>query len=421
MYRKLRRKLSLLCCFAMAVIVMAIILCCLNISEKNMYGQEEAIFLLKANTIAYHLKTAESINIQWYRRNAAEPGNLLYLEVDHSPSALSSITLSDQELALVQDYKKDKEKQNSQAKTGQPYVAFTAGTRPFLVMEESISEKEPDIRYLYFYSLENFYQNRNLQRFRFGAIWLVSLFILYGFSQAFTAHALQPIIQNEENQKHFIAVASHELRSPLSVFKTGLSVLKNKPDTERSARIFTLMDNEMSRMERLIQDLLSLTKAGQPSMNYQFQPIRPGDLLEEIYQKYKKIAKEKQIALSLSKEGKRCCLCDPQRLEQLIIILLDNALSYTPAGQTVALRLFCSRNKCCIQVIDTGQGIPDQEKEKIFGRFYQVNASRSNKEHFGLGLSIAQEICHAHGGKITVSDTKGGGSTFTVRLPLSHK
>lgn len=410
-----------MCCFAMAVIVLAIILCCLKISEKNMYGQEEAIFLLKANAISYHLKTAESVSMQWYRRNASEPGNLLYLEVNHSPSALSSITLSARELALLQDYKKDKEKQALQANTGQSYQVFHAGTRQFLVMEESILEKEPEIRYFYFYSLDNFYQNRNLQRLRFGAIWMASLLILYGFSQAFTAHALKPVIQNEENQKHFIAVASHELRSPLSVFKTGLSVLKNKPDSEKSERIYTLMNNEMSRMERLIQDLLSLTKAGLPSMNFQFQPVWMGDLLEEIYQNYKEIAKKKQLALSLSKEDNCCCLCDPQRLEQLIIILLDNALSYTPAGQTVTLRLFCSRKKCCIQVIDTGQGIPDHEKENIFGRFYQVNASRSNKEHFGLGLSIAQEICHAHGGSITVSDTKEGGSTFTVRLPLSHK
>ena len=86
------------------------------------------------------------------------------------------------------------------------------------------------------------------------------------------------------------------------------------------------------------------------------------------------LAAEKQICLRcciptlppLQAKEDTACACDPQRMEQAVTILLDNALSYTPAGQTVALRLFCSRNKCCIQVIDTGQGIPDQEKEKIF-------------------------------------------------------
>ena len=418
MYRKLRFKLSLLCCFSTAVIVLAVLCCCLIISEKNMYGQEEALFLLKANTISYHLKTAESVSLEWYRRTAHGPDGLLYLEINQVPSALSSVTLSDKELALIQSFKKGGKKQPVQGKNGQTYLQFTANGRRFLAAEERLSEKETEIHSFYFYSLDHFYSVRNLLRLRFFVLWLVSLLILYGFSQAFTAHVLTPVIENEENQKHFIAVASHELRSPLSVFKTGLSVLKNKPDSEKSERIFTLMDNEMSRMERLIQDLLSLTKAGQPSGKDPFQSVRPGDLLEEIYQNYKETAQNRQIALTLSKEEDCCCPGDPQRIRQLIIILLDNALSYTPAGGQVSLRLFCSPSQCCIQVADTGTGIPDAEKEKIFDRFYQVNASRSSKEHFGLGLSIAREICRAHGGGISVSDTKEGGSAFTVRLPL---
>ena len=111
------------------------------------------------------------------------------------------------------------------------------------------------------------------------------------------------------------------------------------------------------------------------------------------------------------------CLCDSQRIEQTVIILLDNALSYTPSGQSITLNLYYSHKKYYLQVIDSGKGIPDSEKDKIFDRFYQVNSSHSHKEHFGLGLSIAREICRKHGGKISVSDTLGGGSTFTLSLP----
>ncbi len=102
------------------------------------------------------------------------------------------------------------------------------------------------------------------------------------------------------------------------------------------------------------------------------------------------------------------------------MILLDNALHYTPSGQKVAVRLYQQRARCYIQVIDTGIGIPDGEKEKIFDKFYQVSSSRSDKGHFGLGLAIAKEICGSHGGKLSVSDTPGGGSTFTVRLPAKR-
>ncbi len=103
------------------------------------------------------------------------------------------------------------------------------------------------------------------------------------------------------------------------------------------------------------------------------------------------------------------------------MILLDNALSYTPAGGSVDLALFRSRNRYCIQVADTGTGISDADKKKIFDRFYRSSASRSSKEHFGLGLSIAGEICKIHRAKILVTDTKGGGSTFTLRLRAPGK
>lgn len=175
----------------------------------------------------------------------------------------------------------------------------------------------------------------------------------------------------------------------------------------------------MSRMERLIQDLLCLVKMEQAALSFEFELVNLTDLVTSIYEKYFDIAKRKNISLSLLKDELcNCiCLCDAQRIEQVIIILLDNALSYTPSGQSVSLHIYQLRMKCYIQVIDTGIGITNADKEKIFDKFYQVNSSRNNKEHFGLGLSIAKEICHAHGGKISVSDTKGGGSTFTIRLP----
>ena len=181
----------------------------------------------------------------------------------------------------------------------------------------------------------------------------------------------------------------------------------------------------MSRMERLIQDLLCLVKMEQADLHFQFQPVCLTDLLQSVYEKYAPLAAEKQICLRcciptlppLQAKEDTACACDPQRMEQAVTILLDNALSYTPAGQEIALHLFGQRGKWCIQVMDTGIGIPDGEKKKIFDRFYRADPSRSQKEHFGLGLSIAKEICAAHGGKISVSDTAGGGSTFTICLP----
>ncbi len=436
MFRKAHRKLSAICCLTMAWIVLAIVLCCLHVSEKNMYGQEKALFFLQANTISSDLYASKNISMEWYKRNIGNEANTLSIETDGIPSTLTSLALSPEQQSLIQEIKKASP--NAQklpntrmvsAKIKQEFFEYSNGAEDYLVMNARFFEKEHKIDAAFLYSLAPFRQNVRLQRMLFLFIWLASLLALYLFSHLFTSRVLQPLIQNDEKQKRFIAFASHELRSPLAVFKTGLSILTQQnpslAGSDKTARIFTLMDTEMSRMERLIQDLLCLAKAEQAALHFQFQPANLADLLQSAYEKHAPIAAEKQISLTLipicsqgQPKQEPICLCDPQRIEQAVAILLDNALSYTPAGQKVTLRLLRQRGKCCIQVIDTGIGIPDREKEKIFDKFYRMDSSRSQKEHYGLGLSIAKEICHAHNGRIWASDTPGGGSTFTIRLPL---
>ncbi len=425
MLRNIQIKLSLLCCGITALLVLAIVLCCLKISEENMYGQEEALFFLKANAVSYELQTTETISINWYMRNGGAEEEILCLEVNGVLSTLSDVVLTESERMIVGEVKKYIEKNGILPMKGMffwemDYFQYGKGKQGFLVMYGTVSRQDSEITYLYLYSLSSFWQNAKTQRIWFLAVWLFSIPMVYLFSWCFTARVLQPVAQNQEKQKTFIAVASHELRSPLAVLKTGLSILKNKPDINRNTRIFSLMDCEMSRMERLIQDLLCLAKVEQAKLSIQFETVELGDLVEGIGEKYAEIAKERGISFSFLKEEgyDYGCICDFQRIEQVVIILLENALFYTPAGQSVSLRLYRQRNKCCIQVTDTGVGILDEEKEKIFDKFYRVSASRSDKEHFGLGLSIAKEICKSHGGKILVSDTKGGGSTFTIRLPV---
>lgn len=427
MFHKIQIKLSCICCLCTTLIVLFIILCCLNASEKSMYNQEKALFFLKTNTISSDLHLSESININWYMRNFTSDKNILYIEVNGAPTTLSSLILSDKDFSLISDiknYMQNKDiNQNilsNSSDINQKSFEYASENHKFLVTNTKLYESEQEIAYIYLYSLDDFYYKVKKQRILFFGIWFFSILILYLFSHIFTSKALKPVIQNDEKQRHFIAFASHELRSPLAVFKTGLSVLKNKPDTQKTERIFSLMENEMSRMERLIQDLLCLIKVENAELSFNFEYINLADLLKSIYEKYVTIAKHKNITLSLSISGdcNNDCLCDRQRMEQAIIILLDNALSYTPSGQNVSLNIYCSHKKYHIQVIDTGIGISDEDKEKIFDKFYQVDSSRKHKEHFGLGLSIAKEICFTHGGKISVNDTKGGGSTFTIKLPL---
>ena len=121
------------------------------------------------------------------------------------------------------------------------YFEYGGEGSKFLVLYGAVSEQQPCVTYLYLYSLKPFLQNVKMQRIGFFAVWLFSIPLVYLFSYGFTSHALQPVAQNHEKQKEFIAFASHELRSPLAVLKTGLSMLEHKPNSGKRERIFSLM------------------------------------------------------------------------------------------------------------------------------------------------------------------------------------
>ena len=171
-------------------------------------------------------------------------------------------------------------------------------------------------------------------------------------------------------------------------------------------------------MSRLIDDMLLLTKAGSFRWTIRKEPTELDTLLLNTFEAFEPIASEKSIRLliELPEDAVPPILCDEERVRQVLSILLHNAISYTPKGGRIRLSLTFEDKYTRILVSDNGIGIPDAEKERIFERFYRADQSRSEKGHFGLGLSIASEIISAHNGQLLVSDTPGGGSTFTVIL-----
>lgn len=130
--------------------------------------------------------------------------------------------------------------------------------------------------------------------------------------------------------------------------------------------------------------------------------------------------KGQTLAVELPGNGLPLLTGDEQRLKQTLTILLDNALRYTPEGGSVLLKAERRGRGIRIQVIDTGPGIADDHKAHVFDRFYREDKSRTGKEHYGLGLSIAWELVRLHGGKIIMEDTDGGGLTVKIDIPLSE-
>lgn len=176
-------------------------------------------------------------------------------------------------------------------------------------------------------------------------------------------------------------------------------------------------------MSALIDDMLTLSGSDNHQLPVLMKPTELDTLLINLYEAFEPIAKEKSITLSLKLPENSIPLCymDPDRISQVISILLHNAVSYTDENGKIQISLSYFKNVFQISVIDNGIGISDEDKNKIFDRFYRAEKSRSTKGHFGLGLSIAYEIVTAHHGTISVQDAPEKGSVFIITLPNSTK
>lgn len=230
---------------------------------------------------------------------------------------------------------------------------------------------------------------------------------------------IRPLIKNHEQQVGFFSSASHELRSPLTVIMTSLPLLKNPSVTKREAS-YALIEKECFRMKRLINDMFTLASLENGAISIHKESTFLTNLLIDCYEKFGILASQKQIRIDFVLPNTLVpeVNCDPERISQVFTILLDNAITYTPQGGAIRISVLSKANAVTISVSDSGSGIPDEDKENIFRRFYRCDNSRTDKNHFGLGLSIAKEIIDLHSGTITVTDSILGGAEFTILLPL---
>lgn len=174
-------------------------------------------------------------------------------------------------------------------------------------------------------------------------------------------------------------------------------------------------------MSRLIGDMLTLANSDSKNWVLQRENVELDMLLLEVYEVQYPQAREKGLTLNLSlyEQNIPTMKLDKDRIIQVLSILLDNARNLTPAPGKIELELTRHRNRVRIRVSDTGPGVPDSEKSKIFERFYRGERSRSSRGHFGLGLCIAAQIVKQHQGRIWVQDAAGGGAEFVVELPIA--
>lgn len=228
--------------------------------------------------------------------------------------------------------------------------------------------------------------------------------------------------QVEAMRRQLIGDVSHELRTPLTAIKGSMEGLIDGV-LPATAETFQQIHAEADRLSRLVDDLQELSRVQAPSLELQLRPIDLGALLYTVTKRLVPQAESRQITLQLeSPEILPRVLADEDRLNQVLINLVGNALQYTPEGGAVTVTSTSAADLVEISIRDTGIGIPGEHLSHIFDRFYRVDKSRSRSAGggSGIGLTIARAIVEAHGGRVRAeSPGPGRGSTFTFTLPIA--
>lgn len=425
-FQKVHFRLAMLCGGITTLILLAMSCGYLYISEKSLKDSSFISFQNDMNTIISNLEQQTVITHQWLTKIEDNEKYLIQILDNGIPFLFNERSSEEQKMLFDLAWKTYEEQfelpsDESGYITSHTEFCFSPsgnGSSDYYACVGISKRRSGTLQFLVLMPQNQLKSQIQKQRILFTVLDALAIVSLMLFSWYFTKRLLLPLENNQKKQTRFIAAASHELRTPLAVILSCVSACKDADHNNRT-HFLDSISSEGLRMSRLIDDLLLLTTSDNRSWKLQREPVELDTLLLDVFESFESIAAKKNIRLMVDLPDTLLpkCLCDRERIRQVLSILLHNGVSYTPEQGKIRLSLTFDGKFFRLIIADNGIGIPDEEKEHIFERFYRADKSRSQKDHFGLGLSIAWEIVKAHHGRILVDDTPGGGSTFTVLLP----
>ena len=234
-----------------------------------------------------------------------------------------------------------------------------------------------------------------------------------------SARLLFPVASAMTKQRDLIANASHELKTPLTIIATNLSVIKTEPDStvKDNEKWISSISTQIVRMRDLVNSMLELSKLEQSEL--QKQDVNFSEIAEGACLEFEATCFEKEVRLITDVQPDLHVLGEPKSLERLVVILLDNAIKYSGEKGKVGVRMFMDGKRVHLSVMNTGDCISKEDAKHVFDRFYRTDGARQNKDNqsFGLGLSIASATVKAHCGEISCHGIEGKGTVFDVYLP----
>jgi signal transduction histidine kinase len=227
--------------------------------------------------------------------------------------------------------------------------------------------------------------------------------------------SLRPVRVAFNRQHAFVSDASHELRTPLAVIRANAEFLQQEQPDNVEARDIV---SETDRLSSLVDALLAVARDDDRSAKALHMKVDLAEVVEATVGSFQTVTTDHDLELTYATPGRLMVMGDRDQVRQVLVILLDNAVRYTPAGGRIHVQAREDGKEAVLTVHDTGIGIPEEALPRVFERFYRADDARNRQSGgVGLGLAIARELVTRHSGRISVTSTEGAGSTFTVRLP----
>ncbi|HNT36354.1 MAG TPA: ATP-binding protein, partial [bacterium] len=246
--------------------------------------------------------------------------------------------------------------------------------------------------------------------------------LLLSFRDISESREIDKLRRLDQMKSNFVSVASHELRTPLTSMIASLSLLNSSGDAgmnESQRSLIRILYRNSKRLLDLVNDILDLSRLESETITLRSKKTRIGSLLLHAIDSMRQAAEAKGIQIQCKASESLEFVLDEEKFEQVLLNLLSNAIKFTPEGGRIALSAErAPGSELRIQVSDTGTGIPDEDTERIFDKFYQVeDAPNRTSQGTGLGLAICRKIVELHQGTIWVESELGKGSTFVIEVP----
>ncbi|NLO85929.1 MAG: HAMP domain-containing histidine kinase [Clostridiales bacterium] len=423
MLKALRYKLAIAYTLLAGLVLVAVSFAVQYTAESQLEAALLSSFKSGVNAIIYKLQGEAMLSHTWLSQTEVGSRQIISIEENDVPlsfmgawtpttarkTLIESALANDEAAALMQPL-------GSLEPCTVTFSLLGERNEPYLAAVTLLSQADHAIRLVVIKDVKPEHEQMIRQRVIVMLVVCAGLALIIISGWLYSGHAIKPAQISNQKQIEFVSLASHELKAPLAVITASVDAIERHEDDLLLKNIKT----ESTRMARLVNDLLLLSRADARTWSLQKRAVDMDTVMIECYEAFYPIAKAKKISLLLSLPDERLprVLGDSERIAQILSILLDNAIAYTPPMGNVQFAVIASDRYLSVTVSDDGQGIAAEFKERVFERFFRVESSHSDKSHAGLGLPIARELMRLHNGRINMEEITPHGTKFVLEFPI---